>query len=153
MVDHTPRVFRILLPTRDLEASVRFYERLLATKGRAVAEGRVYFDCGSVILGLLDYSTLPADELRPPAEAVYLATEDLDGVHRRARELGSLSQELLHGDPSSPMGEPKVRPWGERSFYANDPAGNPLCFVEASTVFTGTPAQVEGLRRASRGSK
>jgi len=34
-----------------------------------------------------------------------------------------------------------VRPWGERSFYAHDPFGNPLCFVDATTIFTG---KVEG---------
>ena len=30
-----------------------------------------------------------------------------------------------------------VRPWGERSFYAFDPFGNGLCFVDETTVFTG----------------
>jgi hypothetical protein len=30
-----------------------------------------------------------------------------------------------------------VRPWGERSFYVVDPWGNPLCFVEEGTVYTG----------------
>ncbi|HZY71462.1 MAG TPA: VOC family protein [Thermoplasmata archaeon] len=142
-----PRVFRILLPARDLAASTRFYESLLGVPSRLVAEGRVYLDCGRVILGLLDYSEADPSELRLPTEAVYLATDDLEGVHRRARELGSLSAELLHGDPGSPMGEIVVRPWGERSFYADDPTGNPLCFVDSSTVFTGTPEQVDALRR------
>ncbi|MGH2609439.1 MAG: VOC family protein [Tepidiformaceae bacterium] len=30
------------------------------------------------------------------------------------------------------------RPWGERSFYCQDPAGNPICFVDAGTEFTGS---------------
>jgi hypothetical protein len=30
-----------------------------------------------------------------------------------------------------------VRPWGERSFYADDAWGNPLCFVENGTVYPG----------------
>jgi hypothetical protein len=30
-----------------------------------------------------------------------------------------------------------VRPWGERSFYVEDPWKNPLCFVEEGTVYTG----------------
>jgi hypothetical protein len=34
-------------------------------------------------------------------------------------------------------GDINVRPWGERSFYADDPWGNPLCFVEAGTVYAG----------------
>lgn len=29
-------------------------------------------------------------------------------------------------------------PWGEKMFYAKDPFGNPISFVDASTVFTGS---------------
>jgi hypothetical protein len=36
-----------------------------------------------------------------------------------------------------PLGEIAERPWGERSFYASDPFGNPLCFVSRESVFTG----------------
>ena len=69
----------------------------------------------------------------------YFAVEDLDTVYRRAESLGCLSEEI--GDGSLPMGRIAVRPWGERSFYAHDPFGNPLCFVDATTIFTG---KVEG---------
>jgi hypothetical protein len=31
----------------------------------------------------------------------------------------------------------RKRPWGEKSFYARDPFGNPICFVDEKTVFTG----------------
>jgi hypothetical protein len=31
----------------------------------------------------------------------------------------------------------EVRPWGERSVYGADPFGNPICLVDAATVFTG----------------
>jgi hypothetical protein len=34
-------------------------------------------------------------------------------------------------------GQIGVRPWGERSFYATDPFGNLLCFVDGETLFTG----------------
>lgn len=30
-------------------------------------------------------------------------------------------------------------PWGERLFYARDPFGTPLAFVDAETVFLGHP--------------
>lgn len=149
-------IFRVLLGAKDLERSRRFYERLLGVKGRRVAEGRIYFDCGSVILGLLDRSGEDDADWSAPAEALYLAAQDLEGVHRRARRLGCLSSELLHGDPASPMGEIAVRPWGERSFYVEDPAGNPLCFVDATTLFRGTRSQVRrlqgNLRRGRRSS-
>ena len=36
-----------------------------------------------------------------------------------------------------PMGKIVRRPWGERSFYAQDAWGNPLCFVERGTVYPG----------------
>jgi catechol 2,3-dioxygenase-like lactoylglutathione lyase family enzyme len=141
----SPAVFRILLQAKDLEASRRFYERLLGVPGRFVAGGRVYFDCGPVIVGILDHSQVPAKERSAPTEAVYFSTPELPAVHARARDLGALDSSFLHGDPNSPAGEMVVRPWGERSFYANDPSGNPLCFVDAATLFTGTPEQVAAL--------
>jgi catechol 2,3-dioxygenase-like lactoylglutathione lyase family enzyme len=144
----TPRIYRLLLQAKNLRTSRRFYEALLGTKGREVGGGRVYFDCGPVILGILDSSKAPKKDLSRPTEAVYFATEDLAGIHRRAKKLKCLSRELLHGDPDSPMGEMVVRPWGERSFYAADPSGNPLCFVDARTLFTGTPRQIAALNRA-----
>lgn len=151
MVTHpnSPRVFRLLVPAASLEASQRFYEALLGTPGRQVGGGRVYFDCGPVILGLLDYSSRPAGERPKPTEAIYLATGELEAVHRRARELGCLSTGLIHGDPGNPEGEIVTRPWGERSFYAEDPSGNLLCFVDDRTLFTGTREQVQALERAT----
>ncbi|MCI4360482.1 MAG: VOC family protein [Thermoplasmata archaeon] len=142
-------MFRILLPAIDLDRSVRFYERLLGTAGRPVAGGRVYFDCGPVILGILDLSSRPATERAAPTEAIYLSTPDLEGVFQRAQRLKCLDPSFIHGDPGSPAGRIVIRPWGERSFYAADPAGNPLCFVDARTKFTGTPKQVAALKRAT----
>jgi hypothetical protein len=55
-------------------------------------------------------------------------------VHARAKKLGWLSKERVHGEPG---GEISVRPWGERSFYAEDPWGNPLCFVQTGTTYPG----------------
>jgi catechol 2,3-dioxygenase-like lactoylglutathione lyase family enzyme len=148
----SPRIFRILVSAKDLNESRRFYESLLGSRGRVVGGGRVYFDCGSVILGVLDRSTEGSRVRTRPAEAVYLATSDLEGLFRRAKRLRCLDRGLLHGDPNSPLGSISVRPWGERSFYAEDPAGNPLCFVDAKTLFTGTPSQVAALRAAMSGA-
>ncbi|MCI4335754.1 MAG: VOC family protein [Thermoplasmata archaeon] len=144
----TARIFRLLIPAKDLAQSQRFYESLLGTPGRIVAPGRIYFDCGGVILGVLDFSAVPEADRAPSTEAVYFATDDLAGVYDRARQLGGLSPGLLHNDPANPAGEIVVRPWGERSFYATDPSGNPLCFVDADTMFTGTPDQIAALHRS-----
>ena len=50
------------------------------------------------------------------------------------RACAAFSEEGVHGDAS---GEIVTRPWGERSFYVQDPFGNKLCFVDRSTMFTG----------------
>lgn len=149
--DATPRIFRLLLQANDLREARKFYQSLLKTPGRLVAAGRIYFDCGPVILGILDYSSQPKETRSTPTEAVYLATLDLEGVYRRARKLDCLSPGLIHDIPGNPAGEIMIRPWGERSFYANDPTGNPLCFVDARTVFTGSSRQIAALRRGSGG--
>jgi catechol 2,3-dioxygenase-like lactoylglutathione lyase family enzyme len=146
----TPSVFRVLVDSMDLERSRRFYETLLGVRGRRVADDRFYFDCGSVILGLVARSGGHDRARSRPKEAIYFATDDIETVHRRARRLNCLDPDLLHGDASSPMGQVAVRPWGERSFYVNDPSGNPLCFVDSRTTFTGTQRQVAALRRATR---
>ena len=143
----SPRIFRVLIPAKDLETSRRFYGALLGVRGRRVAPGRVYFDAGGVIVGVLDFSGADASEFSPPTEALYFATHELDAVFRRAEALGCLSSEIIHNDPDSPAGEIVVRPWGERSFYAKDPSGNPLCFVDETTLFTGTAGQVAALAR------
>jgi catechol 2,3-dioxygenase-like lactoylglutathione lyase family enzyme len=144
-----PRVYRILIQAKDLDRSRRFYESLLGTRGRSVGGERIYFDCGPVILGILDGSGVSDEERSIPTEAIYLATNDLDGVHQRASRLGCLSKELIHNDPANPAGRMVVRPWGERSFYVFDPSGNPLCFVDERTLFTGTPRQAAALMRAT----
>jgi len=110
----------------------------------------VYFNCGDVILGVLDYSGAPKTGWPRVSEAIYFAVPNLEAVFRRAQKLKCLSKELLHDDPESPLGAIRVRPWGERSFYAEDPSGNPLCFVDRATVFTGTRSQVAALARATR---
>ena len=140
-----PWVFRILLSSDDLSASRRFYESLLGRRGRPIATGRIYFDCGPVLLGVVERSDEVPGTRSRPTEAVYFATDDLDAIYRRASRLGCRTPGYLHGDRTNPLGEVRVRPWGERSFYVEDPSGNPLCFVDARTLFTGTPRQLRAL--------
>ena len=144
-----PRIFRNLLPVRNLAASRRFYETLLGVRGRPVAVGRVYFDCGPVLLGLLDFGAGRRRAFGVAEEPIYFATSGLEAIHRRARRLRALDPGRLHGDPESPLGEIVRRPWGERSFYASDPDGHRLCFVDARTLYTGTAAQIAALTRAT----
>lgn len=124
-----PSLFRLNIEVGDIDRAASFYAELLGVEGRPQMGARCYFSAGAV--------TLQVVEAEPPhraAKALYFAVGDLDAVHRRAASLGCLSGDKVHG---APAGEPVVRPWGERSFYADDPWGNPLCFVEAGTIYRG----------------
>jgi predicted enzyme related to lactoylglutathione lyase len=126
----TPNLFRVILEVSDLDRAATFYSTLLGTPGRRVSEERHYFDCGPVILAIMDPQRPP----RPISQPVYFAVADIESLHARARELGCLSPDEVHG---ASAGEIVTRPWGERSFYAQDPTGNELCFVDEKTAFTG----------------
>jgi predicted enzyme related to lactoylglutathione lyase len=104
-----------------------------------VSPGRHYFDCGGVILALYNPGADGDDpNVRPNPEHIYFAVDDLEAAFARAERLGGLSPEI--GDGRLPMGAIARRPWGERSFYMDDPSGNPLCFVDQTTLFTRPPA-------------
>jgi predicted enzyme related to lactoylglutathione lyase len=128
-----PRIFRITIQVPDIDEATRFYSSLLGTCGTPIRGGsRHYFDCGSIILALLAPGNGIAAQSSP--NDIYFSVEDLSVMHARAARLGCLAQGVVHDEPA---GNILVRPWGERSFYAVDPYGNELCFVEAGTEFTG----------------
>ena len=127
-------IFRVILPVSDLDRAAKFYAELLgAGAGERVSEYRHYFRCGPVVLALVD-PTPDGATARPNQEQLYFSVDDLEAVHARAAKLACLSTTEVHGDPG---GEIAMRPWRERSFYADDPSGNPLCFVERGTEFMG----------------
>ena len=135
----TPRLFRVILPVDDIETAARFYAALLGNPGMRVSAGRHYFMCGGVILAVYSpRSDGDARTARPNFDHIYFAVDDLEAVYERAQQAGGLSTET--GDGGLPMGEIARRPWGERSFYLEDPFGNPLCFVDEASVFKGPPA-------------
>ena len=127
-----PSLFRINVVVGDLDQAASFYGELFGAAGRRQAGARVYFTCGPVTLQVVDVSSQGAPH--PAAKALYFTVRDLDAVFARAQRLGCLSGDDVHGRGG---GEIVVRPWGERSFYAQDPWQNPLCFVEEGTVYPG----------------
>lgn len=130
------RLYRVILPVNNLDIAVPFYAALLALPGQRVSNGRHYFSCGAVILALYDPRSDGDDRTpHPNFDHLYFEVDDLEATHDRAQRIGGLSTEI--GDGRLPMGEIARRPWGERSFYMRDPFGNPLCFVDSTTVFTG----------------
>ena len=133
------RLFRVIIPVDSLDDAVRFYAALLDDAGMRISPGRHYFRCGEVTLAVYDPAADgDARTPRPNFDHVYFAVDDLEVVFARARTLGTLSRQV--GDGGLPMGEIARRPWGERSFYLQDPFGNPLCVVDAASIFTGKPA-------------
>jgi len=127
-----PQFFRLNVEVGSLDAAAAFYERLFGFPGRRQAGSRCYFRCGPVTLSVLDVSS--SGRPHPAAKALYFTVRDLEAAFERARSLGCLSRESVH---DAPGGGIVVRPWGERSFYAEDPWKNPICFVEEGTVYAG----------------
>src|SRR5262245_66123176 len=127
-----PSLFRINVEVGDLDQAAAFYGKLFGIEGRRQAGSRCYFTCGPVTLQVVDVSSV--SEPHPAAKALYFTVSDLDAIYERSKALDCLSSESVHGTPA---GEINVKPWGERSFYAEDKWGNPLCFVEDGTVYPG----------------
>lgn len=128
------KLFRIILQVDDLDKAADFYAKLLADAGRRIPRAsRHYLDCGPVILALVDV-TAGGEQAKPLPDYIYFAVADLEQVYARAKELGCLASQDVHG---ASAGDIVRRPWGERSFYVADPWGNGLCFVDENTLFTG----------------
>lgn len=127
-----PSLFRINVEVGNLGEAVDFYSTLLGITGRKQAGSRCYFTCGPVTLQVVDVSSVR--QPHPAAKALYFSVNNLDEVFARAQGLGCLAREDVHGVASNAI---SVRPWGERSFYAEDKWANPLCFVEAGTIYPG----------------
>jgi catechol 2,3-dioxygenase-like lactoylglutathione lyase family enzyme len=126
------KLFRVTVEVANLEQATQIYTELLGTPGKRHPGARHYFDCGGVIVAVLDVSRggVPPS---PGPKSLYFAVDDLEAIHARARALGVLAPYQVHGEPA---GEVITRPWGERSFYAVDPWGNDLCFCDNRTLYT-----------------
>ncbi len=127
-----PKLFRVTLETSNLEEATTFYTTLLGIPGKRHPGARHYFDCGGVILAILD-PTAGGLTPTPGPKSIYFAVDDADAVHARAAKLKALAPFQVHGQPASELIK---RPWGEKSFYVTDPWGNELCFVQDGTLYT-----------------
>jgi len=130
-------LFRVLVPVNGIDAAARFYAAVLETRGERVSPGRHYFACEGTILACFDpQADGDGRAACPNPEPLYIAVSDLAATYAACAAAGATFAE---GAPPGvgPLGEIARRPWGEESFYASDPFGNPLCFVARDTVFTG----------------
>jgi catechol-2,3-dioxygenase len=127
-----PSLFRLNIEVGNLDEAATFYGTLLGLDPRRQAGSRCYFTCGSVTLQVVDVSSVSTPH--PAAKALYFVVKNLDAIHARASALKALSRDDVHGAGGGAI---SVRPWGERSFYAEDKWANPLCFVEEGTIYPG----------------
>ncbi len=130
-------LYRVILPVGDIERAARFYAAVLEMPGKRVSPGRHYFDCEGTILACFDpRADGDGYAATPNPEPLYFAVADLGASYRACEAAGAaFSSESPPG--VGPLGRIAKRPWGEESFYASDPFGNPLCFVARASVFTG----------------
>ena len=123
------KLYRVIFPVMNIEIAEKFYSNILNQKGIRVSPGRHYFNLGDTILACYDPN---ADGDKQgnwnfhENQYIYISVTDLESVRNKMKELDCKS-----------LGEIEAMPWGETLFYANDPFGNPICFVDEKTVFTG----------------
>jgi predicted enzyme related to lactoylglutathione lyase len=125
-----PRLYRVILPVRDIDAAAKFYAAVFEVPGERVSPGRHYFQCGDVILAVYD-PTPDGDAMDEgwrfhENQYIYFAVPDLEAIRSRITAAGG---KLLT--------EIEDMPWGERIFYAEDPQGCRLSFVDERTLFEG----------------
>ena len=109
---------------RDVEASVRFYERAFGIGLRFAAEGGEYaeLDTGATALGLASNSMAAQNFAQPVREndaaqapaafEIGFEGEDVAAAYARAVEAGA-----------TPLAEPVQKPWGQTVAYVRDPDG------------------------------
>jgi catechol 2,3-dioxygenase-like lactoylglutathione lyase family enzyme len=120
-----PKIFRVAVEVSNIDEAAAFYGKLLGTEGKRHPGARHYLDCGGVTLSVQLTPT-------PGPRSLYFAVRDLEAAHARAEGLKALAPYEVHGEAGGTITK---RPWGERSFYAVDPWGNDLCFVEEGTLY------------------
>ena len=126
------KLYRIIFPVDDIQAATSFYQDIFTQHGQRVSTGRHYFNLKGVILVCYD-PIADGDEIHQKwkfheNQYIYIATDDLESVHHKflvSKTVKFVDEEI------------KQMPWGERLFYAVDPFGNPICFVDEKTIFTG----------------
>jgi len=131
-----PKLFRVILPVSDIDQAENFYSAVLGMPGVRVSDGRHYFNCGGTILACFSPRQDGDEcELRPNPDHLYIAVENLEATYQACKKVGAkFASGDVHGDPA---GQIATRPWGERSFYIHDPFGNPICFVDEKSCYTG----------------
>ncbi|MEM7017020.1 MAG: VOC family protein [Pseudomonadota bacterium] len=121
-----PRLYRSIILVSDIEQAQAFYSTVLGMPGKRVSPERHYFDCEGTILACFDSMKFNEKPATPNPDYVYIAVDDLNESYALCKQAGATITEEIQSHP-----------WGETSFYIEDPFGNPMCFVDRTTVFMG----------------
>ena len=103
MSTDVPKIFRVTVEVADLDEAAAFYSKLLGTDGKRHPGARHYFDCGGVILAVLDPSRGGLTPT-PGPKSLYFAVGDVTAVHARATQLGALAPYKVHGEDAGARG-------------------------------------------------
>lgn len=126
-----PRLYRVILPVSNIDVAANFYGHIFDDAGERVSSGRHYFDCNGVILACYcpsaDGDDLGDGWLFHENQYLYFSVPDLEILRDRIEEAGGRN-----------LTEIERMPWGETMFYAVDPLGSRLSFVNSDTLFTGS---------------
>jgi predicted enzyme related to lactoylglutathione lyase len=120
------RLTRVLIRVPDIERAVSFYGHALGTAGRRISPGRCHYALGEVELACYDPAAdgdLHDTEQGKCYGQLYVAVDDLEAAVERVRDSGGHIHQAI-----------SIKPWGERSFYAADPFGNRIVFLDEATV-------------------
>jgi uncharacterized glyoxalase superfamily protein PhnB len=122
------KLYRVIVPVSNIELATEFYRKIVKQEGKRVSAGRHYFDCEGTILACFDPIEDGDDfEAKPNPDYIYLSVSNLEEIYAT---ITNFDEKLI-------VAKINTQPWGERTLYVKDPFGNPLCFVDETTVFTG----------------
>ena len=120
------RLVRVLIRVSDIENAAAFYDYVLGVSGRRVSPGRHHLALGEMELAC--YDPVADGDLHDTAQSpsfwqLYIAADDVDAVLERVQSASGRVEQPI-----------STKPWGERSFYACDPFGNRLCFIDSGSL-------------------
>jgi hypothetical protein len=121
-------LFRVIVGVTHIDVAQVYYSMLFGQPGKRVSPGRHYFDLGSVIFACYEAEAEGDDtpHVSNP-EPIYLSIPNIESFFTECMDAGLIANTVtLNRQPS-----------GEYSFYMQDPFGNPLCFVDETTLFRG----------------
>jgi predicted enzyme related to lactoylglutathione lyase len=126
----TIRLHRVIVPVNDIEKAATFYAQIFGHTGERMSAGRHFFDVGGPIVACYD-SVAEGDDAgsawkHHPNQYLYFAVFDLYGTKATFEDAGGTVTKDI-----------EQMPWGEMLFHGVDPFGNPICFVDETTLHVG----------------